>query len=34
MTKEGKPLSYYNQEEIENMSARNAAIKQLVEKMI
>ena len=34
MTKEGKPLSYYSQEEIETMSARTTAIKQLVEKMI
>ena len=34
LTKDGKPLSYYGQEEIEQMSARNAAIVQLVEKMI
>ena len=34
LTKEGKPLSYYDQEEIEQMSARNSAIVQLIEKMI
>ena len=33
MTKEGKPLSYYSQEEINEMSARFAAIEQLVSKM-
>ena len=34
VTKEGKHLSYYSTEEIMHMSARNAAIEQLIEKMI
>lgn len=34
ITKEGKHLSSYSQEEIETMSARNVAIVQLVEKMV
>lgn len=34
ITKDGKHLSYYSQEEITDMSARTAAIKQLVEKMV
>ena len=34
LTNEGKPLSYYSQDEIEAMSARNSAIKQLVDKMV
>lgn len=33
ITKDGKHLSYYSQEEINDMSARTAAIEQLVEKM-